>query len=645
VNGPFEVNVLGSVEARLAGAPIELPRGRSRALLAVLALGAGRIVSTDRLVDELWGQEPPATVITALHGLVAGLRQRIEPDRVRPEPPRLLVTRSPGYLLDVPAERVDAHRFRALVGRAASAPVEERARVLREALALWRGPALAGVALAGPAAGEVAALEELRLGAHEQRVDADLALGRHRELLAEVESLVAAHPYRERLHGQLMLALFRSGRQRDALDVWRRARALLIEEVGVEPGPGLRTLHQAILEHDPALDVAAADPRERRDGTAHDLAARAGELLAAAGSRVYERHYDAPSAEELFSGAELLLPADHPQRDDVVNRVSEIYLMLGRHDDADARLKQAMVAALRRGDTRRVSHLRLERARIQLIIGPDPIPMDELAGVGRRALEDATRAGDDAVVSQACYVLGLVALRRGDLRRMEALARQAMRAAERSGQTRERLAARWWLALALVEGSSPTDDVVIAQCEELVDLGAAEHPGVLSELARLHALRGAHDIAREHLDRAVRNLQRRPGLRRPAMFVARRAGEVELASDHPERAEPHLRNALALADDLGEADERAQVAAKLARVLAHRGDMREAAELAHKSRHTAPRESVTAQALWRAAAAAVRSGSGDHAAARALLDDATALVPGDLTLLTADLVAQRATLP
>lgn len=638
----LEVGLLGPLEVRRAGASVELPRGRSRALLALLALRAGQTVPTERLIDELWGASPPATVVTALHGLVSGLRKRLESDQAGDGRPRLLLTRAPGYLLDIAPERVDAHRFRSLVRRATAVPTDERAVLLREALALWRGPVLADVVLAGPTAADAVDLEQLRLGAYEERIDADLALGRHRDLIGEIDALVTEHPFRERLYGQLMLAHYRSGRQTDALDVWRRARTTLVEQIGVEPGPGLRRLHQAILEHDPALDPETAEPRGSvADDSARDLAARAGELLAAAGSRVYERHYDAGTAEELFSRAELLLPMDHPQRDDVADRISEIYLMLGRHGDADGRLKRALVKARQRGDPRRVSHLRLELARIQLITGPDPIPMDEIEAVGLAALEDAEEAGDDTAVSRAAYVLGLIELRRGRINRMEELARRGLEAAERSGSVRERLAMRWWVALPLVEGPTPIH-IAITECEKLAGVGTDEHVGVLTELARLHAIRGAHDVAHAYIARAQKHLEQRPGLRRPTMFVALRAAEVESAAGAPERAEPHLRTALALADDLGEADLRAQLAAKLARVLVARGHTREAAELAHRSRRTAPSESVTAQVLWRAAMADVAWASADQAGARKLLEQAIGLLPDELELLATDLRTQLA---
>jgi DNA-binding SARP family transcriptional activator len=637
------IGLLGPLEVRRHGVVVELPRGRSRTLLALLALAAGRIVATERLIDELWGTSPPATVMTALHGLVSGLRKRLEPDRVEGDAPQLLVTRASGYLLDLPPEQVDVHRFRALVEQAATAAPDARIVLLRDALALWRGPALSDVVFAGAAGGEVTALDVQRRAAHERRIDADLELGRHRGLLGELEALVAEQPFNERLYARLMVAYYRSGRQTDALELWRSARATLVDQIGVEPGPGLRRVHQAILEQDPALDLEESEPTGNEpDDATRDLAVRAAELLATAGARVYDRHHDAVIAEELFSHAEILLPVDHPLREPTHDRISESYLMFGRHGDADARSSQALATARRRGDQRRERRLILERTRIHLITGPDPTPMVDLEAIGATALQEAEEAGDDELISQACYVLGLVALRRGRIRRMEELARHGLTSAERSGSSRERLAARWWVALALVEGTT-SPGAAIAECEELADLGTDHHPGVLAEMARLHARQGEHDLARKDILRATGFLEARPGLRRPAMFVAQRAAEVELTAGDLDHAEPYLRRARTIADELHEQDQRAQLAARLARLLAERGNMEQARDLGRSSRHVAPRESVTAQALWRAAQAAILTASGDRSAAQDLLEEALALVPDELELLRAELRAQRGT--
>ena len=240
---------------------MSLPRGRGRALLARLILDVGRVVSTERLIDDLWGEAPPPTAQTALQGLVSDLRKRLEPTRDRDQAPALLRTAPPGYLLAVEPACVDAHRFRRLLEAAPAQAAAERAASLREALALWRGPALADFTYDPFAQREIAALEELRLAAVEERIDADLALGRESQAVAEIEALVAEHPFRERLRAQLMLALYRSGRQADALEVYQDARRTLVENLGIEPGAALRQLECAILGQDPALDLERRRPQ------------------------------------------------------------------------------------------------------------------------------------------------------------------------------------------------------------------------------------------------------------------------------------------------------------------------------------------------------------------------------------------------
>jgi DNA-binding SARP family transcriptional activator len=197
-------------------------------------------------------------VATALQGLVSNLRKRLEPAKAGGEAPAVLRTTPPGYVLAVDPIRVDANLFRRLLEEASGAAASERSARLRQALSLWRGPALADFTYQPFAQREIAALEELRLGAIEERVEADLVLGRHGQLVAELEALAAEHPFRERVRGQLMVALCRAGRQAEALEVYRDARQALVEELGIEPGPGLRQLEQAILRQDPSLDLEPA---------------------------------------------------------------------------------------------------------------------------------------------------------------------------------------------------------------------------------------------------------------------------------------------------------------------------------------------------------------------------------------------------
>ena len=256
----MEFRILGPMEVLDGDRSVPLPRGRGRALLALLILRAGEVVSTERLIDWLWGEKPPPTARTALHGFVSTLRKRLELARGAGEAHAVLETRAPGYVLAIDRDKVDAHRFRRLLEEAADAPAPERAAKLRAALVLWRGPALADFTYEPFAQTEIAILEDLRMAAIEERIDADLALGRHTELVGELEGLTAEQPLRERLRGQLMLALYRSGRQAEALEVYRTTREVLVEELAIEPGPALHSLEQAILRQDASLDLQAFPP-------------------------------------------------------------------------------------------------------------------------------------------------------------------------------------------------------------------------------------------------------------------------------------------------------------------------------------------------------------------------------------------------
>jgi DNA-binding SARP family transcriptional activator len=268
VVGTIDFFLLGPLEARRSGRPLRLGSIKHRMLLAKLLLHPNQVVSTEELIVAVWGEDPPPTVKQSLQNHVAALRKAIE-DGNDAGPPRCLLTRDPGYLLQVDPERLDLHRFQRLdrEGRQALAGGDpaRAADLLRQALALWRGPVLADVAASADLAWpELIGVEELQVASTEARIEAELALGRHHELVAELEGLVRMYPLREHLHGQLMLALYRSGRQADALAAYRAARKVLVDELGIEPSVGLQRLEQAILAQDPALELLApvrsADP-------------------------------------------------------------------------------------------------------------------------------------------------------------------------------------------------------------------------------------------------------------------------------------------------------------------------------------------------------------------------------------------------
>jgi DNA-binding SARP family transcriptional activator len=248
----LEFRILGPLEVVDGDRPLTLKGSRLRALLVLLLTSANEVVSADRLIDELWGAQPPRAASNALQYHVSQLRKALASENV-------IETREPGYLIRLESDQLDLLRFERLLADAQNAPPDDAARLLEEALALWRGPALADLAREPFAQAEIRRLEELRLIAVERRVDADLALGRRSELVAELEALGREHPYREALRAQLMLALYGSGRQAEALDVYRETRRLLVEELGIEPGPAIQQLEQAILRQDPALDSPAPE--------------------------------------------------------------------------------------------------------------------------------------------------------------------------------------------------------------------------------------------------------------------------------------------------------------------------------------------------------------------------------------------------
>ncbi len=267
VLGPFEVAGEGSEVLPVRAA-------KERALLLLLILHANEVVSAERLIDELWGERPPESAANVLQTYVSHLRRLLEPG-TRPSENGLIVTRSPGYLLRLAPGQLDLHRFETLVAEARSSadPAAALAK-LREALALWRGPPLPEFAFEGFAQAEIARLEELRLTALEERIELELEQVQNGDLVGELEALVAEHPLRERLRGELMLALYRSGRQAEALDVYQRTRHTLVDELGIEPGQALRQLEAQILNQDRELDRRppagrpSLVPRSRRSRTA-----------------------------------------------------------------------------------------------------------------------------------------------------------------------------------------------------------------------------------------------------------------------------------------------------------------------------------------------------------------------------------------
>jgi YVTN family beta-propeller protein len=243
----MEFRILGPLEVLDDQRTVPLGGAKQRALLGVLLLHANEAVSTTRLVDELWGERPPATAEKLVQGYVHALRKQLGADA--------LVTQAPGYKLRLDPRALDLLEFERLTNDARGAELGESVELRKRALSLWRGPPLADVALEGPERHTVGRLTELRLATQIERIDAELELGRHAQLIGELESLVAANPYQERLHAQLVLALYRSGRQAEALHAYQAVRRTLSDELGLQPSQELRDLEAAILRQDQSLSV------------------------------------------------------------------------------------------------------------------------------------------------------------------------------------------------------------------------------------------------------------------------------------------------------------------------------------------------------------------------------------------------------
>ena len=252
----MQYRILGPLAVAKDGSEVVIGSGKQRALLVLLVLHANEAVSTDRLIDQLWGESRSTSATKVLQNYVSRLRRLLGDG--------ILITRPHGYELRVEPGELDADRFDDLVAdgrRALAAGDPERAAaVLTEALALWRGPPLADFAYEPFASADIERLDGRRLAALTERIDADLQLGRHDALIGELETLVARYPLQERLRGQLMLALYRSGRQADALRVYKETRRVLVDELGIEPSEELRQLEHAILIHDPSLEPPAVAP-------------------------------------------------------------------------------------------------------------------------------------------------------------------------------------------------------------------------------------------------------------------------------------------------------------------------------------------------------------------------------------------------
>jgi DNA-binding SARP family transcriptional activator len=367
----------------------ELPLGpaKERAVLGALLLRVGSVVSRTQLVEDLWGESPPLTAAKAVNVYVSQLRKTLARNGAD-----AIKTRMPGYVLAVEPDSVDAVRFQRLAAaareRAAAGELEAAATLMREALALWRGPALMGIELEGAARDDVARLEELRLAAELDWIDYELALGRHAQLVAELERRVAQYPLDERLRGQLVLALYRSGRQADALQAYRDARETLVEELGLDPSASLQRLEKAVLNQDPALAApsgTAGGARARRSARRLVYAAVA-VAVAAVAAVVAVRGFDHARSPALVANS--LVRLDASGRVDEVTRVGALPRRVVALDDG------VWLLSARKGTLSRVD----ARTGTVTTLAPPGFPRDIAGGEG--AVWAATAVNGGTVVAR-----------------------------------------------------------------------------------------------------------------------------------------------------------------------------------------------------------------------------------------------------
>ena len=471
----MEFRILGPFEVVGEDGPVDLGGPKVRTLLAALVVKAGHVVSADRLVEILWGPEPADAAPRTLQSHISHLRSALERGRPGGGPGGLLLTREPGYVLAVDPEQVDAVRFERLVrqGRRSldAGAAETAAAELRQALELWRGEPLADFAFEPFAQGEIARLSELRLQAVEDRLEADLASGRHAEVGGELQTLVGEHPLRERLWGQLMLALYRQGRQAEALRAFSRLREILAEQLGIDPSPEVARLEESILLQKPELDWQPPPPASAprlappETGPAEGEPSprgRTGPELVEAGRRAFARR----SWEEAF---ELLRAADQslPLGTDDLEAMGWAAFWSGRSQETVAIAQRVHTIYMEAGDRRRagwaavmVCLLHAAQLRISVAAGwyamASQLLQDEPEGVehgylswttttvlvvlgkgdavaalesAERTLDIATRFDDSDLRAVALTYKGYVLVRQGETAEGLALLDEAMAAA------------------------------------------------------------------------------------------------------------------------------------------------------------------------------------------------------------------------
>jgi DNA-binding SARP family transcriptional activator len=563
---------------RRDGELVAVPAPKQRALLGLLLLHANEPVSQDELIDQLWGEHAPRTARASLQNLVYALRRVIGQETLERQPG--------GYVLHVEPGELDLERFEQLVSDARRAGPKERAASLREALELWRGPPLVEFPVEPFLQFEIARLEEERLTALEDRVDAELELGLHEELVAELGSLVEHFPTRERIWGQLMLALYRSGRQAEALETYRRAHQTLLDGLGLEPGVDLRELQRAILIQDRALD----DP-QRKLGSAIE---RATSILPRSPSERAESLYDYAIS---------------------VMRLGERRQALSMFEAAE-RLASAV------GDRSVEERARLYRSYLSIWLDGKS-PQDHLAETQRAAADFAKRE-DKAGLALALRQQSQMLAWSGHAEDGVAIATAAVEIASRLGSPQLEASFRAVLPGFIAAGPMPVQQAILRCRAELVpDLPnePRQRLWVLCALVPLEAQAGRIEVARELGAEAV-ELSRSAGLVGQLVDAMHACGLAECILGSYTSAIGHFRAARAILATEVDHAQLPDLSAQLACALASAGEVAEARGLALEARASAAPDLFATEVLWRRALALVASHDGRFDEAMQLADEA-----------------------
>jgi DNA-binding SARP family transcriptional activator len=575
-----EFRILGPLEVWQDGRALSIGSLRARSLLVILLLHPNQVLARDDLIERLWDGRPPRTAKAMLQNAVSGLRQSLGAE--------VLETVQPGYRLNVEPENLDSLRFVALVEQARDAEPEVQAKRLRDALACWRGPPLSDYPFAG---GELLRLDELRLYALEQRIDADLALGRSADLVPELEGLLTSAPLRERLWEQLMLALYRSGRQAEALASYRHAHNVFVDQLGIEPGPALKELQRAILVQDPRLEALA---------------------------RI--------ESFDLLERAAPILPTGFVDRAQSLYDYGVALFRLGERSRAAAALEQAEEQArvARDPGLEEMIHLTLSQQANWTGVRSD---RDHLAQV-QHSVEVFERSGDERKLAKALLERGLVLGDLGSAGKGEPDIRTAIDLAKETSDRWQEGWARNLLAFSNWSRGPIAVERALEGCTEHLaafDWGPPGPLGLWWALGYLHAQAGHAVEALIWAQRAV-DATRENGIRGELGEMRRRMAATLVLTGDKAGAEVELRAAHDLLASISPTDPwLSRARAELALLACRRGELREAEMLLAAAQHTATHD-LESRARWLLAAALVEGENGRTELALGHADEAVRLV-------------------